>query len=274
MATARDVIYRALSYDLDRQADAAIEDDELEDGISVLNDWMTSLESDDCYLGYTYINDASETVTVSPGVLLGITQNLAIQLAPMFGGKVSPMLEQNARKSLNSLMSAGVSAPALSFPRNLPRGAGQNSWRYTNRTFFDGKTIPLAEMSFSANTTDTVIATVETPVLVAGTWVEIKKQNFTTTAAGLITYTGSETQSFSVESRFTAAVAAKHVNFYLYLNGVVIQPSKSGEYVVTSSVIPLYYTIVLKKNDTLQFYIENIDDATDILVSDAYAEIK
>lgn len=273
MATARDVIYRALSYNLDRQADAAIEDDELEDGISVLNDWMTSLESDDCHLGFTYINAGSDVVTVSPGVLLGITQNLAMQLAPMFGGKVSPQLERNAGNSLNSLLSAGLSAPVMAFPRSMPRGAGQNNWNYTNRTFFDGKTIPLAELSFAANATDTVIATVETPVLVAGTWVEINSTDFTTTAAGLITYTGSETRSFSIESRFTATVAAKHVNFYLYLNGIVIQPSQTGEYVVTSSVIPLYYTIALKKNDTLQFFVENIDDATDILVADAYAEL-
>lgn len=273
MATAHDVVKSALSYNLNRLSTAAVEADELEDGISVLNDWMTSLESDDCFLGFTYINDGSDIVTVPSGVLLGIKQNLAMQLAPMFGGKVSPQLERNAQKSLSSLLSAGISAPVMAFPSNMPRGAGQNRWRYTGDTFFDGKIIPEVELSFSANATSTTIATVSTPVLVAGTWVEIKKQDFTTTAAGLITYTGTQTQSFSVQSRFTATVAAKHVNFYLYLNGVVIQPSKSSQYVVTSSVVPLYYTIALKKSDTLQFFVENIDDATDILVSDAYAEI-
>lgn len=274
MATARDVIYRALSYDLNRQSDAAIEPDELEDGIAVLNDMMTSLESDDCFLGFTYINDGADRVTVSPGVLFGITQNLAIQLAPMFGGKISPQLAQNADKSMTSLLSAGIQTPQMAYPRNMARGAGNNRWNPTYNTFFDGKLVPEAELSFSANTTDTVIATVETPVLVAGAWAEVGVCLFTTTAAGLITYIGPETRSFQVQSRFTVTVADKHVNLYLYLNGVIIQPSQSGTYVATSSVIPLYYTVALKKNDTLQFYVENIDDATDVLIADAFAEIR
>jgi hypothetical protein len=106
------------------------------------------------------------------------------------------------------------------------------------------------------------------------TWAEIKAKEFTTTAAGLITYTGSESRSFNIESRFTATVADKHVNFYLYLNGIKVQPSQTGDYVETTAVIPLYFTISLKKNDTLQFYVENIDDATDILIADAFAEVK
>jgi hypothetical protein len=151
MATARDVIYRALSYNLNRQAEADIDEDELSDGIAVLNDMMTQLESDDCYLGYTYVTDAADTVTVAPGVLLGITQNLAVQLAPMFGGKVSPGLERNAASSMQSLLSFGISRPSFSYSRSMPRGAGRNYWNQTHNTFFDGKTIPEAELSFSAN---------------------------------------------------------------------------------------------------------------------------
>ena len=273
MATASDVVYRALSYNLNRQAESAFEANELEQGISVLNDMMTGLESDNCYLGYTYINNGTEQVTVSPGVLLGLTQNLAVQLAPLFGGKVSPLLERNADKSMQTMLAAGMAPPATSYPSNLPRGAGSNIWNPTYNTFFNGLIIPRIEMALSANTTATTIATVDTPVLVAGTWSETFVKDFTTSSAGLITYTASPTRSFSIMSRFTATVAAKHVNMMVFLNSVLVTQSVSSAYVATTSTIPLYIDLVLKKNDTLQFYVENIDDATDILISDAIVEV-
>ena len=274
MATATDVVYRALSYNLNRQAESAIEPNELQQGISVLNDMMTGLESDNCYLGYTYITDGTQTVTVSPGVLLGITQNLAIQLAPLFGGKVSPLLERNAMQSMNTILAAGLTPPQTAYPSNLPRGAGRNRWDQINNTFFDGLIVPVAEITFSANTTATTIAAVDTPVLIAGAWTETVAKKFTTTAAGLLTYTGEDTQSFDIQSRFTVEVAAKHVNIYAYLNSTQVTTSLTTDYVETKSVLPLYSSIVLKKNDTLQFYVENIDDATDILISSATVGIR
>ena len=68
-------------------------------------------------------------------------------------------------------------------------------------------------------------------------------------------------------------MTGKHVNFYVYVNSIQSLPSQSGSYVATSEIIPLFYRVVLRKNDTVQFYVENIDDDTDILVSDAYAEL-
>lgn len=274
MATATDVVQSALSYNLNRQSESALEDDELQDGIDVLNDMMTGLESDDCYLGYTYITDGAQQVTVAPGVLLGIKQNLAIQLAPMFGGKVSPMLSDIARLSMKTILNAGISQPKMSYPKNLPRGAGGRWYNQTYNTFFDGPIERLISMYFEANTTDTVIATVSTPVVIAGTWVKTKDRNFTTTAAGLITYTGDVTTQFNLNARFTAEVVGKHVCIYAYLNGVAIAPVKGVAYVATAATIPLLMPVTLKTSDTIQFFIENIDDATDILISSAYADIQ
>jgi len=275
MATATDVVYGALSYILERQAESGIEDDELQDGIDVLNDMMTGLQEQGVYLGYTYITDGAQQVTVSPGVLLGIKQNLAIQIAPMFGGNnVSAQLARNAASSMNTIMNSGLERPAFSFPSTLPRGMGRRWYNQTDNVFFGGLTVPEASIYFEANTTDTTIATVETPVVIAGAWVETTATEFTTTAAGLITYTASTTKQFNISSRFTATVAAKHVNIYAYLNGVKLSESKSSAYVASTVMIPLYTPVVLKKSDTLQFYIENIDDATDVLITNALVEVK
>lgn len=275
MATATDVVYGALSYILERQAESGIEDDELQDGIDVLNDMMTGLQEQGVYLGYTYITDGAQQVTVSPGVLLGIKQNLAIQIAPMFGGNnVSAQLARNAVSSMNTIMNSGLERPAFSFPSTLPRGMGRRWYNQTDNVFFGGLTVPEASIYFEANTTDTTIATVETPVVIAGAWVETTATEFTTTAAGLITYTASTTKQFNISSRFTATVAAKHVNIYAYLNGVKLSESKSSAYVASTVMIPLYTPVVLKKSDTLQFYIENIDDATDVLITNALVEVK
>jgi hypothetical protein len=275
MATATDVVYGALSYILERQAEAGIEDDELQDGIDTLNDMMTSLEEQNVYLGYTYITDGAQQVTVSPGVLLGIKQNLAIQIAPMFGGSnVSAQLARNAANSMTTIMNSGLQRPDFAYPSTLPRGMGRRWYNQTNNVFFNGLTVPEANIYFEANTTDTVIATVETPVVIAGTWVETTAREFTTTAAGLITYTASTNKQFNISSRFTTTVTAKHVNIYAYLNGVKLTQSKASAYVATTAMIPLYCPVLMKKDDTLQFYIENIDDATDVLISNALVEVK
>ena len=275
MATATDIVYGALAYILERQAESAIEPDEMQDGISVLNDMMTQWEGNNILLGYTYITDEAAQVTVPSGALLGIKQNLAIQIAPMFGNTViSQQLRQNAAQSLNGLENIGLQRPEFSFPSNLPRGMGRRWYNQTRDVFFDGKITPEIEAYIEANTTDTTIATVSLPVIISGTWVKTSDTLFTIDAAGLITYTGSETKQFNITSRFTATVADKHVNIYVYVDGVQLTQSKASAYVESTSMIPLYSSSVLKKNDTLQFYIENIDDATDILISNAFVEVR
>lgn len=273
MQTARDIVYRAFSYDLNRAAEAQIEDDELADGIAVLNDLMTQWESLGYNFGFTYITDASQQVTVPIGAILGITQALALQLAPMFGGKTSALLVKNAEANERRAKALAMEPPSFAFPSTLPRGMGRRWWNQTYDVFFDGKVIPVAQMSLSANTTNTTISAVDTPVAIAGTWTKLKDTRFTITDAGLITYTGEETRNFDVQAQFTTTVAAKHVNFYVYVNSIKIEPSKTGDYVGTTAIIPLFFKMILKKNDTVQFFVENIDDTTDILISDAMTEV-
>lgn len=273
MATGRDVVYGALSYNLNRQAEAAIEDDELEDGIRVLNQWLSSLEENDVSLGFTWLSDADDLVTVPTGALLGIEQNLALQLVPMFGGKINPVLPGIARQSMQSLLSLGIEPPKLSYPSTMPRGSGRPWYRSNYEVFFLGDDRPEATMSFKNNTTNTTISTVSTPVIIAGTWTDVLSKHFDFTSAGLLTYTGENPVQFDITGRFTVTVAAKHVNIYAYVNDIQITPSKTGGYVETSSIIPFFSSVLLEKNDTLQFYIENIDDATDILVPTTFVSV-
>ena len=104
MATAADVIQKALGLILVRQSESPLRPDEYADGIETLNDLMTSWESAGLPLGYTIVSNISDEVTVPAYALLAIKQNLAISLAPEFGAQADQILFSNAAKSKTALM--------------------------------------------------------------------------------------------------------------------------------------------------------------------------
>lgn len=139
-------------------------------------------------------------------------------------------------------------------------------------------TRPDGLLSMQNNATATIIATANTPVIVAGTWAEETTSQFTGTTGGRLTYDGNKdfkgpiTASVSVEPVSGSNVA---MSAYIAVNGVVVANSKrsgtasSGS--PTSITIP--WQIVFSTNDYVEVFVENNDNTTNILVSSAILRV-
>ena len=129
-------------------------------------------------------------------------------------------------------------------------------------------------VTLSSNATATTISAANTPALVAGTWVEQEANKFTTTAAGRSTYDGADDITVPVQARASIApVSGSNINFSLYIafNGTVVSVTQvkgrasSGDPVTISTFHQQSFTT----NDYIELYVENNDNSTNLLVSDA-----
>lgn len=150
-------------------------------------------------------------------------------------------------------------------------------WRF-NRNAGVRDTIIDALLSLTANATATTIATISTPVLVAGTWVVEDESLMTGTTAGRVTMNSEVTRRLPVSCVLDVEPASgtnKLIKVYLYKNGTKI--TASGRQVKVDSANPLNVSLVwqldLAENDYLELYVENNTDAVDILVSGAVMRI-
>jgi len=139
MATAEEVISRALSLILVRQSESPLRPDEFQDGLEMLNDMMLSWDGEGLPLGYTELTTISDVLTVPSTALLAIKQNLAVQLAPEFGANVGQILAINAARSKTALYRATIRARSTCYPSTLPIGSGNSGGdTVNNRKFYHG----------------------------------------------------------------------------------------------------------------------------------------
>lgn len=139
-------------------------------------------------------------------------------------------------------------------------------------------TAPDALLSLESNATDTVISTINTPVLVAGTWTIEDTSQFTGTVAGRATYNGERditapiTVSLSVEP---ASGTNKDITAYVAINGSIV--SASGVLTRADNANPIPMTLIwqqtLSENDYVEVFVENNTDTVDILVGNAVLRI-
>lgn len=134
-------------------------------------------------------------------------------------------------------------------------------------------------MSQVSNATATVIAAVNTPVKLAGTWTEEDAFLFTTDATGKMTYVGEKDIELNVTMSFTIAPVSgtnKKLAVYPALNGSVIT-NAAGIGVISSAVnsqrVSTTWRLSLTNGDFVEGYAENRTDAVDILVTDAVMRI-
>lgn len=124
--TAGDVASRALKLILVEAADSPLEPDEYSDALDALNSFMAGLEADGIRLGYSRVCNVSDIVTVPDGAIRGVVSNLAIELAPMFGGKVSATLVKQAAEGKKTLYKYGVRVGQARYPGLLPMGVAND----------------------------------------------------------------------------------------------------------------------------------------------------
>lgn len=140
-------------------------------------------------------------------------------------------------------------------------------------------TMPDALVSLNSNAVATVISTINTPVLAAGTWVCERQSHFTCTTAGRATYIGEKNIISPVDIVATMDMASgtnKDVTMYLALNGTII--TNSGQHNRISSGTPRNTSVVwqleLSPNDYLELYVENNSDTVNITVQSAVLRVR
>ena len=129
MATANQVLKAALQKILVQDFEAELEQEEYEIAILEMNNFMLDLDARGVSLGYTEVSSLSDDITIPTGALRGLINNLAIQIAPYFNGKVTQVLASLAAEGLNTMRLLGKRRITSSFPSSLPIGSGnEDSW--------------------------------------------------------------------------------------------------------------------------------------------------
>lgn len=130
------------------------------------------------------------------------------------------------------------------------------------------------EMYFTGNSDVTTIAALNTPVKVnASAFNSGELKNFTQ-SGGTITYTGTDpiTALVSVDLTATYNGSSQNTGFYLALNGSVITKSKQSTFIggatPATQANPVKCLVALVTGDDLDIYVENQENANDIIVQD------
>jgi uncharacterized protein YaaN involved in tellurite resistance len=143
---------------------------------------------------------------------------------------------------------------------------------------FDADTYGLA--SVLANSTETTISTIDTPVVATFTATDELSQNVTISTAGRITYDGTVARPLSVDINttiITASGSAIDVTVYLAKNGSVIANS-ARQSIGAGATDPVNTTtswlLSMATNDYLEIWIENNTDTTNLILQDAVLRVR
>jgi len=143
-------------------------------------------------------------------------------------------------------------------------------WEFLGNTGISD-TLEDALIYFRNNVTNTVITTINTPVLVAGTWLDGGRSKFSFTSAGTLTSLSQRTYTAPIDVSLTCRMASAgncDVTVYLAKNGSIITATGLKQE-VSSSVsksIPLIWQPEFSEDDYFQVFIENNTSTVDILV--------
>lgn len=128
--TVAQVAKASLQRILVQASEAPLEADEYQDYIFALNNYMLALDASGVHLGYTQVSNLADTVTVPVGALRGIIANLAIEVAPDYGGVVTEALVLQAREGLHAMRMLGQTIGGTKNPSTLPIGSGNSEATY------------------------------------------------------------------------------------------------------------------------------------------------
>lgn len=146
MATVAQVAKSALQRILVQGSEAPFQADEYQDFIFAFNNYMLSLDAAGVSLGFTEVANLGDEVTVPLGALRGIIANMAIEVAPDYGGEISQGLMLAAAEGMKTMRKLGQYMPATEYPSTLPIGSGNESWGdRTNNFYADLESTILAE---------------------------------------------------------------------------------------------------------------------------------
>lgn len=132
----REVIIDALEMLIVQAEEAPLEQSEANAAIRTLNDMMAQWEAQSIYLGYTFVSDLADEMTVPLGAILGIKCNLALYLAPKYNVEASALLIKNAAESYDVVVDIAAEMKSSEYPCTLPQGSGNDDLGYRNDVFY------------------------------------------------------------------------------------------------------------------------------------------
>lgn len=132
MTTALQIINRACQKLGVKRAGVPLEDDEITDAITELNDMMLELDADGTKLNYTIVTDPSDIITAPDWAFSYMRANLAVRLASDFDVAASPELMTQAIKAEDVVIKRTSELGPVIFPSTLPVGSGNEGMHYNH----------------------------------------------------------------------------------------------------------------------------------------------
>jgi hypothetical protein len=143
-------------------------------------------------------------------------------------------------------------------------------WKFTDNSAIPD-TLEDGLLSFNNNSTETVITTINTPVLVNGTSIVIRTSHFTGTTAGRLTFNGQRIVTVPIDisvGLISVGGGAINVTVYLAKNGSVITNSATTVSISgsTQRTFSLPWQDSIDTGDYYEVYVENNSGTTNIIV--------
>lgn len=139
MATANDIIVRAFNRIGIRASETAIEADEAQDALSLLNDMLVSWEESGLVLGFSPIPNLTSIVRIPRGTEFAVKENLAVRLAPEYSREIPDILVASANDAMKDLLQRQGNIGDVDMPGTLPLGSGNRCPDGDERIFFSQK---------------------------------------------------------------------------------------------------------------------------------------
>ena len=143
-------------------------------------------------------------------------------------------------------------------------------WRFADNSGIQN-TEKNGMLTLNNNTTETVISVIDTPVLVAGTWVVEDENFFTGTTSGRLTHIGETISSYSIDvssSLLLASGSGDNSTVYIAIDGAIVQDS--GRTIelssASSSSVSLHWQVSMSLNQYVELHVENNSTTRNIIV--------
>ena len=221
---------------------------------------FSMLSTSATYVGFDFTGATMKTLFMEGVVVTGGAGSIGIK-----GDAGSANITSGFVANVSAVQFQGVTTPLSGVTIDDIR------WKFVgNGNIADS--MPDALIAFTANATATVIATVNTPVLVAGTFTEARASQYATTAAGRITLLSERDVVTPIDVTLTIEPVSgtnKIITAYIALGGTVIALSGMGTHVDAGDpkVVTIPWQLNLSETNFIEVFVENNTDAVNLLVS-------
>jgi len=266
--TAGDAARRALRLILVEGADSSMEPDEYADALDMMNGYMLGLEAQGVRLGYTRVCNVSDIVTIPEGAMRGMIANLAIDMAPMYGGKITAALIKQAGEGEKTLLRLGVHVGSSRYPDSLPMGVANSCWGDAYSV-----SAPFALISMASNRIPTVMPSRLALMRAQGVWSVGEFSGYLPDIGGRISnVTGTRTATITAELTLVAAADIIEAEIAFARNQTVVLATHTA-LSTDPTTVTLTGSVTMMPGQYLELVLADIYTETSITLTNATVRI-